>query len=57
MNSLDTVLWPVVMVALASPKVIIKFGRVSSKVGVDEADENSSGALLGFFFAVKRAKF
>jgi hypothetical protein len=40
----------VVIVALASPKVIIKFARVSSKVGVHEADENSSGTLLNFFF-------
>jgi hypothetical protein len=37
-------------------KVIINFGRVSSKLGVDEADENSSWALLNFFFAAKRAK-
>jgi hypothetical protein len=41
------------MVALACSKVIIKFGRVSSKVGVDEADKNSSWALLNFLFAAK----
>jgi len=57
MNSLDTVLWPVVMVHLASPKVITKFGRVLSKAGVDEADENSSEALLNFLFAAKREIF
>jgi hypothetical protein len=48
MNPLDTVLWPVLVVALPSQKVITKFVRVSSKVGVAEAGENSSWALFEF---------
>jgi hypothetical protein len=35
----------------------MKFGRVSSKVGVDGADQNSSWALLNFLFAAKIHKF
>jgi len=53
----DTILWPVNIVALASLKVKMKFGRVSSKVGVDGADQNSSWALLNFLFAAKIHKF
>jgi hypothetical protein len=45
------------MVGLPSPKVIIKFSRVSSKVGVDGADENSSWASLNFLFSGKIHKF
>ncbi len=37
-------------------KVIINFGRVSSKLGVDEADENSSRALLQFLLCCKKGK-
>jgi len=53
----DIILWPVVMVALASLKVIMKFGRVSSKVGVDQANENSTWALFNFLFSAKIHKF
>jgi len=53
MNSLDTFLWPVVLVALAGQKLFTKFLRVSSKLGVAEADENSSWPLFNFLFAAK----
>ncbi len=45
------------MVGLASQKVIAKFVRVSSKVGVVEADQNSSRPLLNFLVAAKIHKF
>ncbi len=54
MNSLDTFLWPVL---LTSQEVITNFVRVSLKIGVVEADENSSWALFHFLFAAKIHKF
>jgi hypothetical protein len=45
------------MVGLARQKVIAKFVRVSSKVRVVEADQNSSRPLLNFLFAANIHKF
>ncbi len=57
MNSGDTVLWPVVMVGLASLQLITQFVRVSSNVGVLEADENTSWPLFNFLLAAKIHKY
>jgi len=45
------------MIGLATEKVIAKFVRVSSKVGVAEANKNSSWALLNFLLAAKIHKY
>jgi len=45
------------MIGLATEKVIAKFVRVSSKVGVAEVDKNSSWALLNFLLAAKIHKY